>query len=336
MRDASGFFPARVADIVERPGAPADAGFMADFLADVVAGLSARPKRLPAKYFYDAAGSALFEEITRLPEYYPTRTEIGILRARCREISRLVPAGAALIEFGSGSSTKIRILLDGWPDLAVYVPVDVSGEMLTGEADALGRDYPRLAVRPVIGDFARPFTLPREALGRPRIGFFPGSTIGNFDLPQAAAFLSHARGVLGSEGVLVVGVDLVKDEGVLRAAYDDEAGVTARFNLNMLARINRELGADFDLDGFTHRAVFDAGESRIEMHLVSRAPQEVESGSRRLPFAAGETIHTENSYKYTVQSFQDLARGTGWRPQEVWTDPESLFSVHVLRNDRLP
>ena len=329
MREVSEHLTPAFADLVDRPGSVAGTTFM----ADVVEGLGAQQKRLPAKYFYDAAGSALFEEITRLPEYYPTRTEIAILRARRGEFRRLVPAGAVLIEFGSGSSTKIRIVLDDLPDLAVYVPVDVSGEMLLEEADTLRRDYSRLAIRPVIGDFARPFDLPREAIGRARIGFFPGSTIGNFDKGQAAAFLAHARDMLGLDGVLVVGVDLVKDGSVLAAAYDDAAGVTARFNLNVLERINRELGADFDLDGFTHRAILNADESRMEMHLVSRVRQEVGIGPHHFSFEAGETIHTENSYKYTIEGFRDLARSTGWQPRETWTDPDDLFSIHILANE---
>jgi L-histidine N-alpha-methyltransferase len=319
--------PQRLADVAERPGA---ASAQSDFLADVTAGLSAQAKHLPAKYFYDAAGSALFEEITQLPEYYPTRTELGILQTQGAEIGALVSAGAALIEFGSGASTKIRALLDHLPDLAVYVPVDVSGEMLADEAAALGRDYPRLAVHPVVGDFTQAFALPQEASGRAKAGFFPGSTIGNFDPPQAAAFLDHARQILAPGGTLIVGVDLVKEKAVLEAAYDDAAGVTGRFNLNMLARINRELGADFDLDGFAHRAFFNDRASRIEMHLVSRRSQAVVVGGRRFSFEVGETIHTENSYKYTIAGFEDLARGAGWNSSRVWTDPAGLFSVHGL------
>ena len=317
----------RALDVVERSAAAAGT---AGFLADVVAGLSAEPKTLPAKYFYDAAGSALFEEITGLPEYYPTRAEIAVLRLHGSAIGALVPANGVLVEFGSGSSTKIRILLDHLPDLGTYVPVDVSAEWLRAEAGRLRADYPRFAVHPVVADFTRPFPLPAEAAARPKAGFFPGSTIGNFDPPEAVAFLAHARRVLGPGGTLNVGVDLVKDTAVLNAAYDDAAGVTARFNRNMLVRINRELGADFDLAAFSHRAFFNTAQSRIEMHLVSGTQQVVEVGRHRFTFRTGETIHTENSYKYTVEGFQGLARNAGWQPLQVWTDPDSLFSVHGL------
>jgi L-histidine N-alpha-methyltransferase len=300
------------------------------FLADVLAGLGSTPKRLPAKYFYDAAGSALFEEITRLPEYYPTRTELGILRDRGAEIAAAVPPGAALVEFGSGSSVKVRLLLEHLHDLAVHVPVDVSAEMLDTEAKALAADFPRLVVKPVAADFTSPFRLPAEAAGRPHVGFFPGSTIGNFEPQEAASFLRQAGEILGQGPSFIVGVDLVKDPAVLKAAYDDSAGVTARFNLNVLARINRELGGEFDLAQFAHRAFFNAGLSRVEMHLVSRIAQQVRIGSHLVDFEAGETIHTENSYKYTLDSFRALAQSAGWRPERVWTDRDNLFSVHLL------
>jgi L-histidine N-alpha-methyltransferase len=313
-----------------RAPAPSAVPASAGFLADALAGLAASPKTLPAKYFYDATGSALFEDITRLPEYYPTRAEMRILREQGGAIGAAVPPGAALIEFGSGSSAKIRILLDHLPGLAAYVPVDVSGEMLHDEARALGLDYPNLAVRPVVADFTTAFKLPSGLDGVARAGFFPGSTIGNFDTDAAGAFLAHARGILGPEGVLIVGVDLVKDRSVLQAAYDDAAGVTARFNLNVLTRMNRELGADFDIPAFEHRAFFNEALSRIEMHLVSTVAQRVTIAGRRFAFAAGETIHTENSYKYTVQSFRELAQAAGWVSSQVWTDPDGLFSVHAL------
>jgi dimethylhistidine N-methyltransferase len=300
------------------------------FLADAVAGLGASPKTLPAKYFYDTAGSALFEDITRLPEYYPTRAEMRILREQGDAIAQVVPTGAALIEFGSGSSAKIRILLDHFTKLAAYVPVDVSGEMLRDEAAHLEQDYPKVRVRPVVADFTTDFALPPDVDHLPRAGFFPGSTIGNFDKPAAAAFLAHARGILGPGSVMIVGVDLVKDAAILNAAYDDAAGVTGRFNLNVLTRMNRELGADFDVPAFEHRAFFNPDLSRIEMHLVSTAAQTVTIGGHRFAFAAGETIHTENSYKYTVESFRELARSAGWEPAQAWTDPDGLFSVHAL------
>jgi L-histidine N-alpha-methyltransferase len=310
---------------------PPPVGALDALRADVLAGLAASPKRLPPKYFYDAQGSALFEEITALPEYYPTRTELGILAAHGREMAQWVPPGAALVEFGSGSATKIKLLLQHLRDLAVYVPVDVSRDFLLSEAEALAREYPALAIRPVVADFTMPFALPAEAAGGPCAGFFPGSTIGNFEPGAAAAFLRQAGDILGPEATFIVGVDLEKDRARLEAAYDDAAGVTARFNLNLLARLNRELGGDFDLGRFRHRAFYDEERHRIEMHLVSTAAQEVRVGEATFVFAAGESIHTENSYKYTLERFRRLATEAGWRAEDVWTDAEGLFSVHALR-----
>lgn len=313
------------------PPAPRETRRADAFMADALAGLSGQPKRLLAKYFYDAAGSALFEEITRLPEYYPTRTELGILSERGAEIAALVPEGAVLLEFGSGSATKIRALLAHLPHLAAYVPVDVSGEFLRSEAQALAADYPALTIAPVEADFTRAFTLPPVARGAPRAGFFPGSTIGNFEPHQAQAFLRHAGRILGPDSVLIVGVDLDKDPTRLEAAYDDAAGVTARFNLNLLVRMNRELGADFDLGGFRHRAFYNGAQHRIEMHLVSLVAQQVRIGGDTIAFEAGETIHTENSCKYTPDGFARLAASSGWRSEQVWIDDERLFSIHALR-----
>jgi dimethylhistidine N-methyltransferase len=302
----------------------------AAFARDVLAGLTAPRKTLRAKYFYDEEGSRLFEEITQTPEYYPTRTEIGILRDKGTEIAQLIPAGGALVEFGSGSSVKIRIILRALDKLAVYVPVDISGEFIAAEAGALQKDFPRLRVMPVQADFTRPFVLPEPALKRPRIGFFPGSTIGNFEPEEAVNFLRHAASILGPGSHFIVGVDLIKDPAVLHAAYNDVAGVTARFNLNLLARINRELNADFDLDRFAHAAMFNANQGRVEMHLVSRGSQRVTVGGRKIDFAVGETIHTESSYKYTLSSFGALARRAGWVPLQSWTDRREYFSVHTL------
>ena len=300
------------------------------FARDVVAGLTAPRKTLRPKYFYDEEGSRLFEEITQVPEYYPTRTEIGILEEKGAEIAQLIPAGGALVEFGAGSSVKIRIVLEALDKLAVYVPVDISGEFLAEQAEALQEDFPKLKVRPVAADFTRPFELPLEARNRPRIGFFPGSTIGNFDPPEAESFLRHAGRILGPGARMIVGVDLVKNRDVLRAAYNDAEGVTAAFNLNLLRRINRELGGDFDLGGFEHRAVFNEDKSRIEMHLVSRERQRVSVCGKKVDFASGETIHTECSYKYTIGSFGELAARSGWASVESWTDKRDWFSVHVL------
>jgi dimethylhistidine N-methyltransferase len=301
------------------------------FAADVVAGLTASPKRLPPKYFYDSAGSELFERITRLPEYYPTRSELGILNARARDIAQLVPAGAALIEFGSGASTKTRIVLQAARTIAAYVPVDISGGFLRQQTDALKREFPAIAMLPVAADFTRPFVLPLSVQAMPRVGFFPGSTIGNFEPHEAATFLRDAGGILGRGSVFIVGVDLEKDGQVLQKAYNDAQGVTAEFNLNLLARINRELGARFHLDAFEHHALYNRERHRVEMHLASLKRQRVTVCGERIDFRAGETIHTENSYKYSVASFGALARGAGWTPVSVWTDDNSYFSVHALK-----
>ena len=304
----------------------------ANFLADVVAGLSANRKYLLAKYFYDERGSQLFEAITELDEYYPTRCEMEILRTCAADMAKLIPPGAAVVEFGSGSNKKARILLDAAPPLAAYVPVDISPEMLFQEADDLRRDCPDLDVRPVVADITRPFALPKEATAAPmRVGFFPGSTIGNFEPREAAGFFQNAAAILGDGAVMIVGADLVKSEVVLNAAYNDAAGVTAQFNLNLLARINRELGGDFDLDAFGHRAFFNRAQSRIEMHLVSRKRQSVKVGGASFAFSVGEIIHSENSYKYSIESLGDLARTAGWRSAAVWTDSRGYFLVQAFR-----
>lgn len=301
------------------------------FLDDVLAGFAKPQKDVPAKYFYDAEGSDLFEAITVQPEYYPTRTELGILDAAGPEIAALLPIRSVLVEFGSGSTVKVRRLLRHMRDLSAYVPVDVSEGFLRSEAEALRADFPDLRVEPVAADFTKPFLLPADLSGLPRAGFFPGSTIGNFEPAEAAALLARFGRVLGAGSTLVVGVDLVKDHGVLERAYDDAAGVTGRFNLNLLARMNRELGADFDAARFRHRAVFNAAASRIEMHLVSRAQQSVALAGRSFAIDEGEFIHTENSYKYTPERFRALAAEAGWSPVAIWTDPQALFSVHALR-----
>jgi dimethylhistidine N-methyltransferase len=303
------------------------------FARDVVSGLTARPKRLPPKYFYDEAGAQLFEEITALPEYYPTRCELAILRERAADIARFFPEGSALVEFGSGSSRKVRILLAAAPTIAAYVPVDISSEMLSQEAEALRRDHPQLAVLPVEADFTQPFVLPAAVASRARTGFFPGSTIGNFEPHEACAFLRHAGRMLGGGAGLIIGVDLVKEASILHAAYNDAAGVTAKFNLNLLARINRELDGDFDLASFSHKAFYNSVRQRIEMHLVSKQRQKVKVAGRVIEFRAGETIHTENSYKYTLETFGALARGSGWTPMSVWTDAGGNFSIHALVNE---
>ena len=300
------------------------------FAADVVSGLSETQKHISPKYFYDTEGSRLFEEITRLPEYYPTRSEHEVLREHGRAIVQHFPTGAALVEFGSGACIKVRFLLDAADKLNSYVPVDIAGEFLAIEAKTLRKDYPRLKILPVAADFMKPFALPKDVADMPRVGFFPGSTIGNLDPHEASMFLRHAGTVLGRGSVMVVGVDLVKDADVLNAAYNDAAGVTAKFNLNLLRRLNRELGGNFKLDAFEHHAFYNHEKSRIEMHLASRKRQNVKVAGATFDFRAGETIHTENSCKYTPDSFRSLAKGAGWIPLDMWTDKAGLFSVHAL------
>ncbi len=299
-----------------------------------LAGLSLPQKSLPPWLFYDARGSELFEEITRLPEYYPTRTEAAILESAAGEIAAETPPGSILVEFGSGSSRKTEILLDALPSLSAYAPIDVSRSALDDAVARLALRFPALRVFPTVGDFATPLTLPgglaKGLANRARLGFFPGSTIGNFAPTEARDLLAHMAQTLGARGRLVIGVDLRKDLSILLPAYNDSAGVTAAFNANILARLNREAGADFNLDGFVHSAIFNGAEGRIEMHLVSIKPQRVALRGRCFDFSAGESIHTENSYKYSVPQFQDLAHRAGWTPHRVWTDPDRMFSLHEL------
>jgi dimethylhistidine N-methyltransferase len=300
-------------------------------MADVLAGLSGNPKRLLPKYFYDEAGSQLFEEITRLPEYYLTRTELKILRDNAPAIAALIPRDSALVELGAGSATKAKIMLEAAPQISAYVPVDISAEFLGSEAAKLERDIPRVAVYPVATDFTKPFELPAVPRRRPCVGFFPGSTIGNFEPHEASELLRLASGILGHDALFIVGADLAKDASTLHAAYNDAAGVTAKFNLNLLARINRELDADFDLAAFEHHACYNRERGRIEVYLASRKRQKVHVGGKTFDFRAGETIHTENSYKFTVKSFSALARGAGWAPVAVYTDSNEHFAVYVLK-----
>jgi dimethylhistidine N-methyltransferase len=301
-----------------------------EFAVAVLEGLSRPHKSLPCRFFYDARGSELFEEITRLPEYYPTRTETAILDVHAGEMAEGVPAGGILVEFGSGSSRKTEILLRQLPRLGAYVCVDVSASALGAARERLAARFATLDVRPIVHDFSLPVTFPADLARRPKTGFFPGSTIGNLTPAEAA----HLLGVFGADlapgGRLIVGVDLKKDARQLVLAYNDSRGVTAAFNLNLLTRINRELGGTFDLDAFEHEAVYNPREGRIEMYLESRGEQEVLVRGRRIRFRARERIHTENSYKYSIGQFQDLARSAGWQPQRVWTDRGNLFSVHEL------
>jgi dimethylhistidine N-methyltransferase len=299
------------------------------FLRDVLAGLSAPDKRLPCKYFYDKRGSELFEQICELPEYYPTRCELAILEKHALDMARLLGRGCTLVEYGSGSSRKTRLLLDRL-DGSTYVPVDISREHLYRTAKQLAADYPRVLVAPLCADFTRPFALPRAARaegGGRRAVYFSGSTIGNFLPEEAAQLLRAIAGLVGPGGGLLIGVDLKKPRSILEPAYDDPRGVTASFNLNLLARINRELGADFSPDRFRHRAFYNEPAGRIEMHLVSRMAQTVRLAAQRFSLEAGESICTEYSHKYSLADFRDLAGAAGLRVRRVWTDAAGLFSV---------
>ena len=305
---------------------PADS----DFAVDVVAGLRAREKTLPPKYFYDAAGSELFEAITRTREYYPTRVETALLQQFASEITAGILDGAVLVEFGSGASDKARVILDAAPKIAVYVPIDISEDALEKAAVAVSGDYPGVQVVPVAEDFTSAIRLPAAAQGRVKIGFFPGSTIGNLTQAEALRFLRSVRHLLGDESVLVIGADLIKDEATLVAAYDDAEGVTARFNKNLLARINRELGGDFDLEAFDHLAVWNAELARMEMHLVSRTNQIVNAARHTFAFKAGERLHTENSRKFTSDSLADLAAQAGWSVKREWVSAVPRFAIFSL------
>ncbi|WP_243048790.1 ergothioneine biosynthesis protein EgtB [Dyella sp. RRB7] len=301
-----------------------------DFARDVIAGLSAQPKFLSPKYFYDAAGSAIFEAICQTPEYYPTRTETALLADIAKDIAADIPGQAVLLELGSGASTKTRLLLDAAPQLGAYVPVDISQSALDQAVDRLARDYPALPVLPITADFTQPFDLPPALLERPLVGFFPGSTIGNFTHDEAIGFLRLLLDRLGHRARLIVGVDMVKDERTLIDAYDDAGGVTARFNKNLLARINRELHGNFDLDTFFHNVRWNAARQRIEMHLVSRIDQTVSVAGRWISFEAGESIHTENSHKFTESAFSRLAGMAGWLVRRTWVSPAPSFAVFEL------
>ena len=302
-----------------------------DFRAEVLAGLARAVKELPPKYFYDRRGSELFEAICELPEYYPTRTEAALMRDRSADIARHLGAPCAVIEFGSGSGRKTRILLEAVRP-AAYVPIDIARDQLKATAARIAGEFPGLAVTAVCADYSRPFELPQGAIpgSARRVVYFPGSTIGNLTVPEAARFLAHARRLAGPGGGMLVGVDLKKDKARINAAYNDARGITARFNLNLLARINRELGADFDLSAFRHHAFYNELLGRVEMHLVSLKDQRVTLGPASFVFRGGETIHTENSYKYSITEFQSLARSAGFEPVECWTDAERLFAVHYL------
>ena len=300
------------------------------FLRDAIQGLTSARKSLSPKWLYDSAGSALFEEITGLPEYYPTRTEISILRSHAADLAGYVPKGGALVELGSGASIKTRLLLDAGPHIAAYVPVDISAAFLHATADDLRARYPHLAVHPTVGDFANPIALPAALHDLPKVGFFPGSTIGNLEPLDATALLARTRAWPGIE-TFILGADLVKDPQVLIDAYDDAAGVTARFITNILTRMNTELGADFDVDRFDYIAEWNAEAAQIEMSLMAKVDHHVSLGGQDIPFAKHERIAVSQSRKYTMGSLGNLANAAGWSVQEVVTDAESNFAVAVLK-----
>jgi len=312
---------------VPQPRAPANI----DFARALLSGLRAERKSIPCRFLYDARGSELFEEITRLPEYYPTRTETRILKQCAPDIAAANEPGTVLIEFGSGSSTKTEILLETLRDLKAYVPLDISPAAISEASERLTTRFPELRIDPVIGDFSRPVKLPAALSTAPLLGFFPGSTIGNLQRCDAIALLRNMASILGREAHLVIGIDLKKDEDILLAAYNDAQGVTAAFNLNILAHANRALGSGFDLNAFRHQAVYDREAGRIDMYLISEADQTVNVLGHSINFVAGERIHTEYSHKYSIDGFQELAREAGWTPEHVWTDDEQMFSVHQLK-----
>jgi len=316
-----------------------DKQFNTQFAADVLQGLSRPQKTLPCAWLYDMRGSELFVEITRLAEYYPTRSEIGILTRNAADIAARIGPGASLIEFGSGSSHKTPLLLGALQAPAAYVPIDISAEFLYESLKPLQARFPDVRFEPLVADFSKPEQMrPLRKLlpgTGPKVGFFPGSTIGNFTPPEATLFLRQAADALGPGALMVIGVDSTTDSTVLVPAYDDARGVTAQFNLNLLVRINRELNGDFRLGDFRHEARFNAEQSRIEMHLVSLRDQEVWVLGKRFVFRAGETIHTENSYKYAERKFAQLAQAAGWREVGKWMEPgdeRGHFGVHLLQN----
>lgn len=298
------------------------------FRADVLDGLERRPRAIPARWFYDRRGSELFEKITDLPEYYPTRTERSILETACPDVAKLAGAGRAVVEFGSGSSTKTPILLDAVAP-SVYVPIDISGDFLRESSKVLAEQFPNLLVLPFEADFMRPLSLPKTIADTPKLGFFPGSTIGNMIPLMAVDLLRAMRASLGIGAMLLIGMDRIKGEDVLVPAYDDAQGVTAAFNLNLLERINRELDGDVPVEAFRHKAVWNDDRARIEMHLEAVRDVAFTVDGRSFQMAAGETIHTENSHKYGERDARILLRAGGWTPVAAWTDPEGLFGVYL-------
>ena len=302
-----------------------------DFLASVLEGLSKPQKVLPSKFFYDHVGSKIFDDICELDEYYPTRSELAVFELYKHEIADQVGEHVHLVEFGSGSSIKVRTLMDALKSPLGYLPIDISREHLIQSAEGFSKRYPHIALTAICADYTSKFNLPVLTKGH-YVGFYPGSTIGNFTPTEAKIFLRNTKKILGHCGFLV-GVDLIKDHKILNAAYDDTLGVTASFNKNILARCNSELSTMFDLDAFNHSAFFNPLENRVEMHLVSTKSQTIQVRDSTFSFKKGETIHTENSYKYTLDGFSDLAKSAGFNPIKSWTDPNKYFSVHYLLAD---
>jgi len=301
-----------------------------DFATEVLNGLSRRPRAIPCRFLYDARGSELFERITELEDYYPTRTEIGLLERHAPDIAELAGAGVAIVEFGSGSSRKTEILIAALPALAAYVAIDISAAALSEAATRLRARFPELEVVTVTGDFNDAMDLPASLAATRKLGFFPGSTIGNLGNEEAISFLSNARERLGPDGALLLGVDLKKPESILVPAYDDSEGVTAAFNLNLLTRINRELGGSFDLTKFAHEAIYNAEAGRVEIYITSREDQEVTVLGQSFAFAPGERIHTENSHKYAIEDITAMAEAAGWTHARAWVDDDNLFSLNML------
>lgn len=307
-----------------------------ELTASVLEGLRKTPKELSPVWFYDEFGSSLFDSICELPEYYLTRTELAIMREHAGEMTQIIGPRAALIEFGSGTSLKTRLLLDKLVAPIAYVPVDIAREHLLTAAASLSRAYPALVVAPVCADFTQSFELPPQvAAAERRVVYFPGSTLGNFSREQARKLLMRMRGIAGDDGAVLIGIDLRKSPQTLERAYDDSAGITAQFNLNALRHLNREIGTDFDLDEFDHEAVWVEPESRIEMHLVSRSDQVVDIAGTRVRFARGEHMRTEYCHKYTLDSFAELAASAHLTPTRIWMDDEQLFSVQLLEPAQL-
>jgi len=301
---------------------------LSDDINEIHAGLSQQQKSISSKFFYDHAGSRLFDAICELPEYYPTRTELGIMRANIQEIANLIGQHASLIEFGSGSSLKTKVLLEHVQNLAAYVPVDISQNHLLLAAERIRADFPAIEVLPVVADFTQTFRLPTpKTMPTRNIVYFPGSTIGNFSRDAARELLAVMHHEAGEDGALVIGVDLQKDKSVLVRAYNDSRGVTAEFNLNILRRLNNEFDATFDVEQFSHRAIYNEDAERIEMYLDSRSDQSASVGGEQFYFAKGESILTEHSHKYTLDGFADLALAAGFMVEKVWMDRKQLFSV---------